>query len=104
MSLDDMIKATPSAKGKGRGGRAGESSGRGGAMKKSATKSARAAAAPYSRPTLSSMYDMAPTKPAPKVVGLTTGTKLQVGNLDHNVTLSDMEVRRDVHSQATSSP
>ena len=49
MSLEDMIKAAPpkAGKGKGKGGKGGESTGRGGAVKKEAPKAARAAAAPY---------------------------------------------------------
>ena len=99
MSLDDMIKAAPpkSGKGKGKGSRA-ESGGKGGAMKKEgAGKAARAAAAPYgARPkkTLSSMYEESTGGKGAAVVGLTTGTKVQVANLDFNVSKEDIEVRR----------
>ena len=95
MSLDDMISAAPAkggrGKGKGRGGRGGESTGRGGAVRTGGGgKAARAAAAPYqrgSKQTLSSMI-----APKQQVVGLTTGTKLRVGNLDFKVTPEDITV------------
>jgi len=102
MSLEDMIKAAPpkTGKGKGKGGKKeGESTGRGGAMKKDASKTARAVAAPYGakpKKTLSSMYEES-SKGAAAVVGLTTGTKVQVANLDFNVSKEDIEeLFRDV--------
>ncbi|KAL1496300.1 hypothetical protein AB1Y20_016262 [Prymnesium parvum] len=95
MSLEDMIKAAPpKAKGKGRGGRGGEATGRGGAMKKPSLRTGRTAAAPYSRPrpTLSSMYDENGARAAAKpALALTTGTKVQVSNLDFNVSQEDIQ-------------
>ena len=101
MSLDDMIKSGPATgKGKGRGG------GGGGAIKgRGSGKAARAAAAPYQKPTKGGkgkggkgggIADMlaAATSPAaatkPGFV-LTTGTTLRVGNLDFGVSAEDVE-------------
>ena len=98
MSLEDMIKAAPPKTGKGKGGGGKGSGGKGGAVKKVAsTKAARAAAAPYGKKpkaTLSSMYEEPAAKAAKPIVGLTTGTKVRVANLDFGVTQPDLKVRR----------
>ena len=91
--MDDLIKKAPQ-RGKGKGAGAGRGAGRGGAVKRGNARGARQAAAPYQRPkptaTLESQYSRNQAGNQ-RVVGLTTGTKVKITNLDSSVTAGDIE-------------